>query len=1457
MRTIFKIARLFCLPIFLSLMFSACSGCDSTSNRDRDGDTIVDSEDNCPDIANLGQTDQDEDGVGDACDNCPEIPNADQADADGDGQGDACAPDADFDGDGIPNADDNCPSVANVDQADVDADDLGDLCDNCPDKPNPDQLDSDGDGEGDACEADLDSDGDGINNNQDNCPEIANADQADADADQIGDVCDNCEDIPNAGQANSDADALGDACDNCVAQDNLDQADADEDGVGDLCDNCVAKPNPDQVDTDGDGEGDACEAALDSDGDTIPNAEDNCPDVANVGQLDGDGDAIGDLCDNCPGIANADQSDTDANGVGDACQVDFAVYGIFPAAGYREENVDFNLTGIGFVAGATVTFINSDDALVTFDPTGLSVDSAESISGTIPANSGRVLGLYDVTVTNPDGESGTLEKAFLVSPNPPPVVDDVIPPFAWNGDPVDGILSDRAIAIRGQNFLSTPGVRWVSVANPDEIWEATSVAFTDSTALTAIIPSESGAMPAGDYIVQVTNPDLQGAAWAGTFEVTATPPPRITSITPIRAAGNDFASDLIPLTVSGQHFVEGGSVISLVGLGFETPLATTSPAGSTTQLVGVPAGATFNHGAYPVKVTNPDGQWDIYYLFSITSSAEGKLDENWVSHLESTLQTPRYRHDATHGFDVFRSGYIYAIGGSDEGAVPLDSVEYTQVSVYGLPGVWRQAEQFDGTGHVPNLLTAARTGVSVAGIGPYVYAIGGSSDASAGLMTAEVARILGIDTIPYLSRHANSNPNGSLPQGSWYYRVSAVTDAGEGLASQEAIARDAGGEVTIRWAGVRNALSYNIYRSLASDGRSQTERLLTSGVQATAFADNGEDNLAPAPGNLRGRGQTGAGALAQGIWTYRVRALTPAGETLPGYPLTTEVALGEDAIEMTWDAVPDATGYDIYRSDGADDTSGMTYLLSTNVQALSWIDDGSASVDLNEVADDGVAPLPPGSLTRWRQLVDGGGQPILLNSAREGAEALIVTLADTSDPDNPVQRAFMYAAGGRTSDALNIPYLDTIERTEINLIDGSIQPWTVEPETFNSPRGFYALVTSQGRTENPMPGDDPPQLCGDVDGDGYNDIECGGTDCDDSDATIHPGAEEICGDGIDQDCDGQDQPCGCFDDVDQDGYISEAACGGVDCCDTGAEAVLGCAADTAAGIHPGAAEICEDGIDQDCDGIDPGCVCDTDADSDGYITIECEGGTDCNDADGDIHPGAAEICEDGIDQNCDGVDPACVCDTDLDGDGYISDECPDGTDCDDSNPTIHPGAFDGCDMIDNDCDGEIDEDCPARSPFPPRASPILAEDDIYLVATKGDDEDDGNNRNGLGSSEVCIISQDAATFGQLSAWTLQPEADTQDFWGHEALLYFDFVFNFAGTRNEGGAWPNSRSQVERFPFDLITANMDQVLGTFQSSAKTLTTTRAYYSLTRIFSAIIAVGGVNQNGVVNFVESTRQ
>jgi len=95
----------------------------------------------------------------------------------------------------------------------------------------------------------------------------------------------------------------------------------------------------------------------------------------------------------------------------------------------------------------------------------------------------------------------------------------------------------------------------------------------------------------------------------------------------------------------------------------------------------------------------------------------------------------------------------------------------------------------------------------------------------------------------------------------------------------------------------------------------------------------------------------------------------------------------------------------------------------------------------------------------------------------------------------------------------------------------------------------------------------------DRDGDGFLQSQ----DCNDRDASIYPGAPEICGDGIDNNCDGVvDEGCGgptCTD-IDGDGYALEGgSCGPVDCDDSDPLS------------NPGATEICGDGIDQNCDGV--------------------------------------------------------------------------------------------------------------------------------------------------------------------------------------------------------------------------------------------------------------------------------
>jgi Putative metal-binding motif/FG-GAP repeat len=241
----------------------------------------------------------------------------------------------------------------------------------------------------------------------------------------------------------------------------------------------------------------------------------------------------------------------------------------------------------------------------------------------------------------------------------------------------------------------------------------------------------------------------------------------------------------------------------------------------------------------------------------------------------------------------------------------------------------------------------------------------------------------------------------------------------------------------------------------------------------------------------------------------------------------------------------------------------------------------------------------------------------------------------------------------------------------------------------------------------------------DNDGDGVDST----SDCDDSDDLIHPGAAEAC-DGLDNDCNGiidDGVTTNWFVDGDGDSFgesgIPVTACQAP----AGYVALDGDCDDADAAVFPGAPELCNT-IDDDCDGATDsgeGAYWYDDGDGDGYgvdgtevelcYTPEdmvAEGG-DCDDTDPTLSPGAAEVCGDFDDDDCDGLSDVGVegvwySDDDSDGYGHpgeyettcepLAGWVDQGGDCRPTEAERYPGAPETCNDLDDNCDGNIDED---------------------------------------------------------------------------------------------------------------------------------------------------------------------
>ncbi len=214
---------------------------------------------------------------------------------------------------------------------------------------------------------------------------------------------------------------------------------------------------------------------------------------------------------------------------------------------------------------------------------------------------------------------------------------------------------------------------------------------------------------------------------------------------------------------------------------------------------------------------------------------------------------------------------------------------------------------------------------------------------------------------------------------------------------------------------------------------------------------------------------------------------------------------------------------------------------------------------------------------------------------------------------------------------------------------------TYDPAAANWTWGIYSYTSDYTRmfySNAALDGSTVPVPTFDTDGDGYDTS----TDCDDLDPDINPAALEVC-DGVDNDCDGDES--GAIDaatfyiDDDGDGWGDDTAPLTVDACEApSGYGEAGDCDDSDSDVSPDAREVCDDLIDNDCNG---------------FTDIDCSSGSDSYDTWEGYREWQIEIA--GWGDYCDFV--------------WTTEGSPSSSSCSTCDFVFEVDAYDGTDLIGN------------------------------------------------------------------------------------------------------------------------------------------------------------------------------
>ncbi len=741
------------------------------------------------------------------------------------------------------------------------------------------------------------------------------------------------------------------------------------------------------------------------------------------------------------------------------------------------------LTLSGTTTGMTLTYV----AMV----------SSSQLNAVIPQ--GMAVGWYNVTVINPDGGTATYPNAFYVSANPPPVITSI--------SPASGATNvATSITITGYDFASNATA--TAIDSSGNSYNCSIVPPQSSTDITCTVNLPS----TGAYVIRVTNTSDNTYYDYASFAVT-NPARNVGNTSPsaqsliigrqglAAVTGHDNLGDRFMYALGGDDGF-GGHTLDSVEFAQPDEFGNLSPFNLTSPLLYKTTGAAaFQYDNYiyvmggdaptatsaieRAKILTTDGA-PLLSFEKLSVFTTGTLPANtWVYTVSANLPT-----NTTDIGESLPSPIVFtsttsngAIGFSWNPVQVWDPVTHAFVSATGY-NVYRNVSG----GFNPVLIAWNIPSTSFVDDGSYNPI--SITNTTSGFPTALQD--------PVITSATPSSSGGTLSQGTYFYRISAVNYRGEtpALNSMEVTTTSSTSSVTISFAPVPGAEYYKVYRTPYADMPQDNEVLLLPMTLSTTIVDDGgttpDQSIVPSSGSIAplpygslgpfmqlsaslssaraylgaavGHTQTGttygyaiggtgngsaalgtvdtmalsanpitsvtltSGSLAGGTYTYAVTAITPDGELPNAGMLVTSVSTG--GVQFTWDAVPSASAYNIYRDTG----SGLQYIHT--IVGTTFTDNGSFS------------PTPGASPAGG-----GLGNPSPTSALQTARFQLATLSADKTNLPTAITdtSSYLYIGGGYNGGTVN-----TIEVSRIQG-DGSLEPFQYLKQSNGISNALYAI----------------------------------------------------------------------------------------------------------------------------------------------------------------------------------------------------------------------------------------------------------------------------------------------------------------------------------------------------------------------------------------------------------------